>query len=125
MGSSPTAVRLPRREARIPSAQAAAPLASMTVSGMSFGPPNAPHTNTPSREVWTGFSRHVWQKPFSSSSMPRLFANRTVSYGGARPTARTTISNSSSTMPPSSRTYLINRFFVCWSSLMVEGMERM
>jgi len=42
---------VPRLEASSPSAQAAAAEASMTVSGMSFGPPKAPQTNTPGRDV--------------------------------------------------------------------------
>ncbi len=106
-------------------AQAAAPLASMTVSGMSFGPPKAPHTKTPPFVDFTGFSRSVAQKPCSSSSIPRAVANSRASAGGVRPTDSTTISNSSSTNVPSSRTYLTSRFFDCCSSLTVEGMDLM
>ena len=103
-GSVLSVTSVSRAGARIPPAQAAAPLASMTVSGMSLGPAKAPQTKTPPRLVSTGFSSRVFAKPCSSSSMPRALASFAASFGGVSPTERTTMSNSSSTSLPSSVT---------------------
>ncbi len=55
--------RVPLAEASTPPAAAAAPLACITVSGMSLGPENAPQTKMPGREVESGDRRSVLQKP--------------------------------------------------------------
>ena len=58
-------INFPRSEAMTEEAFAAAPEASDTLSGMSFGAPKAPPTNIPGREVSSGENKiSVEQKSY-------------------------------------------------------------
>ena len=72
----------------------AAALAWVTVSGMSLGSCAAPPTNTPGREVDSGRSRSVSQKPYWLSLMSRQAARPAMLCGGSMPTDNTIRSNS-------------------------------
>ena len=78
----------------------AAALACVTVSGMSFGSWKAPATNTPGREVDSGDSRSVAQKPYSLSSMPSVCGAFLADVPGSMPTESTTRSKSRSSHLP-------------------------
>src|SRR5512136_7855 len=104
-------------------ALAAAPEASATVIGMSFGDENAPLTNMPGLDVSTGVNAPVCANPSSLSLNFMILLRFSASAGGLSPTARTTIWNSSSLGSPPS-TYFILRFFVFGSSLIAATLER-
>ena len=92
------AFRLPRASASSAEARAAAQLASITVSGMSFGSANAPATNTPGREVPAGwksgdFGEAVLVQASHPAARPEPWRRPPTA---AAPTDSTTRSNSSS-----------------------------
>src|ERR1017187_1563082 len=78
-----------RADASSSMAMDAAALAWVTVSGMSLGSAAAPPTNTPGREVDSGRSRSVSQKPNSLSFISRREASSARPGGGSMPTDRT------------------------------------
>ena len=67
--SSSTAASLPRASASVPWALAAAPDASVTVSGIAIGAWKLPATLNPGRDVPVGSQRLPAAKPYRSSSM--------------------------------------------------------
>ncbi len=76
----------------------------MTDWGISLGPWNTPHTYTPSLLVATGARSLVWANLWLLSVTPMVLASRIASSLGANPIDSTTMSNTSSTISPSSLT---------------------
>ena len=83
----------------------ALPEASITVSGISFGPEKVPATNIPGREVETGVNEDAFEKPHSFNSIFNFSAVSLILPVDNRPTERTTNSNSSLFILPSSVAY--------------------
>jgi len=120
-----SSTRLLRSDAIRPAAFAAAPDASITVSGISFGPEKEPQTYIPGWFVLIGENLEVSQNPNSLSFIPNLSASSLTPSFGSNPTDRTTILNSSSLILPSSLSYLINKLLVLGSSCISDILHRM
>ncbi len=71
---------------------AAAALASVIVSGMSFGPEKEPQTKIPGFEVSIGEPFIGLQNPYRSSLIPRISPSSFAFFGGFCPVAKITIS---------------------------------
>ncbi len=97
-GYATSRVQVQRAGATIAPAAAAAPLASTTDSGMSFGSRNGPTAKIPGRLVCSGWKGSVRQNPCSSSSTPSRRPNSRTPSAISIPTESTTKSNSSSTI---------------------------
>ena len=123
-GQMRSSVNVPRALASSADTWAAAQEASITVSGMSLGSPNAPATNMPGRVVCAGCRMGGSAKPYSLSAIPNRSANSRVPSGGFSPTESTTRSNSSSTFLPSAVAYLTRRLPVPGASVTVLTMLR-
>ena len=116
----------PRESLRRLAASAAAALHWVTVSGMSFGPWNAPATKTPGRDVLRGANSLVAAKPCSFRSTPSRFAVSCALAGADRPDESTTRSNFSRESLPASSSYAISRswFSTSWTDATRERMKR-
>ena len=94
--TSSSTVRVLRAEASSSMAIDAAPLACVTVSGMSLGSWNAPPTKTPGRDVDSGCEPVRRAEAVFIELDAELRQHSTADCEGSRPTASTTRSNSSS-----------------------------
>ena len=99
-GISLVFVKVPLDSASVLAAAAAEALDSMTDWGISLGPSKVPQTNMPGLDVWTGSKLLVNACWYWSSSIPIFSARSRASSDTLKPTDRTTISNSSSTIIP-------------------------
>ena len=117
-------VSVPRAGARITPAAAAAPLASTTDWGMSWGPRKAPQANIPGLEVASGWKDPERQKRSGSSSNPSRSAISTSSADVCMPTERTTRSKTSSLKLLASSTYERTKLSVRGSGSMEWTRER-
>ena len=106
-------------------ADAAAPLACMTVSGMSFGSAKVPQTKTPGRLVSSGArgAREAVAVVVLLHAQPPGRPRR-PGVAGRMPDERTTRSNSSSLNSPRSFRYLMRRFCSSPTSSTVAGRAR-
>src|SRR5659263_743802 len=90
----------------------AAPLAWMTVSGISFGSVNGPATNIPSLDELTGENEPVLQKLYSFNDIPKVPEICFADFGASNPVERTIMSYSRVSFLSLSDRSLMIRFLV-------------